>query len=308
VDLDQVYLGRGYANWAAVSARLRIEAVNGPALNDVVIRHADGTKTVLLDAKGKIGADSFIYSGPRGTVQGTGNSDIITPGYKDVEGDVFGTLHREVHAGLGHDRVQGTLGNDRLFGGEGNDLIYGGVGDDTLHGDEGADRLYGAGGADRMFGGDGADRLYGGAGRDTLYLGAGNDFAQGDGGADRIYGQSGNNRIYGGGGNDRLYSGQDRSVLFGGAGADKLFADLRDEGHRLSGGRGADTFIFTNTRDRDVTRSVITDFQSQDRLVINGKRIDLDNLPSGMTGRDTAAGFVLKLASGDVIFLDDWSL
>jgi Ca2+-binding RTX toxin-like protein len=159
-----------------------------------------------------------------------------------------------------------------------------------------------------VFAGAGNDRVTSAAGDDTLYGGAGRDTLIGGDGNDRLLGGSGQDRLLGGAGQDQLVSGDDRSVLSGGAGHDRLTADLRDAGHRLTGGAGADAFVFVHAGAARATASTVTDFNpDHDRLIIDGQRIDLDHLPRGMSGRDTRDGFVLTLAGGDTIFFDDLS-
>lgn len=151
---------------------------------------------------------------------------------------------------------------DTLVGSTGRDTLLGGAGHDALAGGDGADRLVGRGGD---------DRLMGGAGRDTLLGGAGDDW---------------------------LFSGRGRSALFGGTGDDVLVADLSGGGHRLSGGRGADSFIFL-VPPGGSSLSVLSDFDpGADALILGGRRI----LPE--TGEATAEGTRIDLAPGHVLLLE----
>lgn len=109
----------------------------------------------------------------------------------------------------------------RVFGNAGNDTLIGATHNDTLLGDQGDDRLIGNEGNDILYGGLGADVLRGGKGNDVLYAGPESN------GADTLFG---------GGGNDTLFFGN-RAIL--------------------TGGQGADTFVFRDGADE----SQITDFQ-----------------------------------------------
>lgn len=151
---------------------------------------------------------------------------------------------------------------DTLVGSTGRDLLHGGAGADALAGGDGADRLVGRGGDDRLMGGPGRDTLLGGAGDDWLFSGAG------------------------------------RSSLAGGVGEDVLVADLSGGGHVLSGGRGADSFLFVPAPGRG-SRSVVADFTpGEDELILAGRRIMPD------TGQATAEGTEITLAPGHVLLLE----
>ncbi|THD83114.1 calcium-binding protein [Aliigemmobacter aestuarii] len=369
---DRVYLGRGYDSWTDIAARLRFDAVNGAAVDDVVIRHADGSRTVILDARATFGAASVEFTGRAGWVQGTSASERIAAGFEDFSGMRFEGQARRIEglggndtieSGLRSDTLSGDSGDDRLvagggathlLGGAGRDLLIGGAGNNRMDGGSGADRLNGSGGTDRLYGGAGNDRLYGqngddrlnggtgrdllsgGAGRDTLDGGGdhdrllggeggdrlsggnGNDLLQAGSGRDRLSGGAGNDRLLAGpgadtlmgdGGQDRLVSALDRTMMAGGAGRDTLVADLSRAGHVLTGGADRDTFVFKGFGTRSDTRSVIEDFnQMQDRLIIGGRTIDLDDLPRGMTGQNGRDGFVLTFGTGDKILFDDFWL
>lgn len=369
---DRLFLGHGYDRWAQLSARISFAAINGAGENDVVIRHADGTRTVLLDARASFDAGSVDFGDRADRVDGTVRADLLDSGYQDFGGQTFeggarridgrdgndtivsgalsdtlfggagndrlvaGAGADHLHGGAGndvliggggrnrlwgeagHDRLEGGAGGDRLAGGTGRDTLSGGAGNDRLQGDADKDRLSGGTGRDWLSGGAGNDRLSGGAGNDTLSGGGGNDRLFGDAGADRLSGGAGNDRLVGGagrdtlrgeGGNDTLISGRDRSDLRGDAGRDVLVADLAQSGHRLTGGSGADTFVFKGFATRPDTRSVIEDFNDRvDRVKIGARLVDLDDLPRGMAGWNTRDGFVLKFGTGDTILFDDFWL
>ena len=288
---DRLFFGDRYTHWRQIEARMSLEAVNGPGANDVVIRHDDRTLTVLIDAKGRFGPGSVLFAGTDWVVDGTDFGDRIQLGYTDHDGDVFTLAWRRVAAGGGADTVTGGLGSDSLAGGAGNDVLRGGAGHDVLSGDDGHDLLHGEAGNDTLRAGGGADTVFGGDGDDL------------------IVGTLGSDRFHGGAGDDILRTGQGFTRVWGDAGNDRLVADLTASGHLLTGGAGRDTFVFVNAAGAAVTQSRVTDFRiGTDRLEIDGTLIDFVRLPESMTGLDTASGFDLMLASGDVIHFHDLSL
>jgi Ca2+-binding RTX toxin-like protein len=301
---DRLYLGRDYTDWTDVKARMTFRALDGKAVDDVVITHSDGTETILLNARGKIGAAALLLAGEKTSVEGTAGNDLICEGWQDIEGQSFGALRR-VTAGTGADTVLGTTRADHIDGGSGQDLLRGSGGNDELLGMAGNDRLLGETGNDTLSGGAGHDVLEGGAGQDVLAGGAGNDSLSGGGSGDTLFGDNGRDTLAGGAGNDVLHSGTGRSRLDGGAGRDTLFADLSGGGHVLTGGSGADRFIFHDAG-KTASRSVITDFTpGEDRLVFGNRAVDLAHLPDGMRLVETDAGSTLHLAPGHQVFLQD---
>lgn len=150
------------------------------------------------------------YVLPNGSIDGTGNADLIGSGYIDTQGDA----------------VDGWDGN--------NDLIYGGGGNDTINGNLGNDTIYGGTGADLMYGGDGDDRIFGGAGNDTSYGGAGNDTL---GSFDSVEG-AGNDVLYGDAGNDVVFIGFGADTVYGGNDSDIIYAIGSDTNQVVFGGEG----------------------------------------------------------------------
>lgn len=147
----------------------------------------------------------------------------------------IGTAKADLIDGLGgNDTINGMAGNDTLNGGDGNDVLSGGVGNDYLYGGTGNDKLDGGTGNDKFDGGAGDDILLGGAGNDTLFGGTESGFVSDDKSKDKLDGGDGNDALWGGGGFD---------TLLGGAGDDKLF-DTDDAADQMTGGKGADVFIF----------------------------------------------------------------
>ncbi|MGB0903476.1 MAG: type I restriction enzyme subunit R domain-containing protein, partial [Mangrovicoccus sp.] len=113
-------------------------------------------------------------------------------------------------------------------------------------------------------GGEGKDSLYGGRDNDTLDGGDGSDFLDGDKGNDSLSGGQGMDTLIGGKGDDTLEGGLNTDILDGGKGDDLLYAfswagepvpaqdanaqvnadEPRADNDQLTGGSGADTFVF----------------------------------------------------------------
>lgn len=151
-------------------------------------------------------------------------------------------LANEVYGARHHaNKIWGRGGDDDLWGGSGKNTILGGGGSDRIYGDGNRDVLIGGRGGDLLSGGGKADRLRGGAGKDVLEGGFGKDHVSGGGGADRLV----------------------SSIRAG-------------DGDTLSGGRGADVFVFDDIRPHSFratakTGAIITDFrQGRDMIDLSG--------------------------------------
>ena len=303
---DRLYLGRGYQAWSELAGRIARAAVNGDVADDLVITHADGSTTTLLDAAGHFSATGLVFAGSRGRVDGSGGADRIGLGWEDMEGQVFFGAQVRVAAGNGADTLSGTARAEYLAGDNGHDQLRGAGGADTLHGGMGDDLIWGGAGGDVVIGGAGTDRLRGDDGADTLVGGAGSDHLFGGAGNDRLRAEAGRDRLFGGAGNDQLHSGTERNQLRGDAGNDVLFATITGRGQDLSGGTGADTFVFLGADARGTSHSVIRDFTlGEDRLVFGTRTISLTDLPDGMVAREVDAGLMLRLSPGNFVLLED---
>jgi len=146
-----------------------------------------------------------------------------------------------IAAGAGDDTIVGGGNDDILHGGSGHDQIRGGTGDDFLIGAAGNDTLAGDDGDDRIHGGSGNDQVTGGAGDDFLVGATGDDILTGDDGDDLILGGFGDDMLDGGTGNDRLGDGSGNDTLSGGDGDDILRGTLGAD--QLSGGDGDDIIL-----------------------------------------------------------------
>lgn len=303
---DRIYLGARYASFAEIAARMSVKAVNGTEVNDVVIRHATGATTTILDARGALSAASFLFAGQTNVVEGTSAADVVRFGYQDIDGNRFSTTLRTIATGAGNDRIYGSSVADSLNAGAGHDRAQGGAGNDMLAGLGGNDTLAGEAGNDTLSGGEGNDLLAGGDGDDLLRLGLGNDFAWGGLGNDRIFGEFGNNQMHGNDGADVIYSGRNTSQIWGDAGNDVIVLDLAAAGHRMAGGTGADAFVFVGAAAGKTTASRIADFDhTADRVFVDGARVDFSHLAAGMSGRNTADGYLLTMEPGHTLLLQD---
>ena len=150
-----------------------------------------------------------------------------------------------------------------------------------LHGSSGKDRLYGKDDDDKLFGGSGSDKLYGGKNDDFLRGDTGNDTLSGSSGKDRLYGKDDDDKLYGGSGKDKLYGGKDDDKLDGGSSGDLLQGGTGKD--IMTGGTGADTFVFKKTSESKASASradIIEDFKDGvDK--INLKAIDASTELSG---------------------------
>jgi len=129
---------------------------------------------------------------------------------------------------------------------------------------------------------------FGGAGNDILRGGHNDDVLVGGDGNDQIFAREGNDYLYGGNGNDVLRGGQGDDHLYGGAGYDDLFGalgnDYLDGGRdgvadKLTGGDGADTFVFFSLGKAGSRPHEITDLTGADKIDISN--IDADTHTDG---------------------------
>ncbi|MCF6446104.1 hypothetical protein L1065_15240 [Nereida sp. MMG024] len=163
------------------------------------------------------------------------------------------------------DQITGTAGRDELHGFSGNDWLSGFGDNDYIYGNSGNDRLFGNSGNDVIFGGAGTDSLFGGSGDDILIDIDGETFIDGGEGSDFVFSTGGPLELIDSGAtaqpatvfDDIVVSSSSDDFIDAGAGNDLVFADgffnsfggsdtlIGGTGDDvLSGGLGADTFVF----------------------------------------------------------------
>lgn len=200
-------------------------------------------------------------------VGGAGNDTYILNSEQDVVAETGGDAADEIRAAFDIFTLQEQIENVTLLG-NGDFQTYGNLSDNTLRGNSGSNSIWGF---------DGNDRINGNAGTDTLYGESGNDTLLGGLGSDTMDGGHNNDLLNGGEDNDRLHGGE--------SGLDVL-----------TGGAGADTFVFTTAQDAASNRDRITDFVSgEDIIELNGFEFTvLGGLPDGPL--DESAFYVLGSA------------
>ena len=240
--------------------------------------------------------------GGAGTIVGTDGNDTLTGTNGDDVIDGRGG-NDSLAGGDGNDSMDGGDGNDVLqgwrFGGSWAgpddfvDTMNGGLGDDTFYVDNAADQLSDAGGIDTVrvetidwtlapgfehliLHNDASESGSVGIGNEldnriTVTYAGGNRL-EGRGGNDTLIGADGEsetNVLLGEDGNDSLVSVGAFDTLDGGAGDDTI--DGGREGARLTGGAGADSFLFDGQWD-NAGFDRVTDFTSgQDRIRLDAR-------------------------------------
>ena len=245
-----------------------------------------------------------------GATNGTGNASNNVLTGNDLNNTLSGMDGNDViYGGGGNDTLYGGDGWDRLYGGSGNDTLYGGDTYDTLSGDDGDDKLYGENGDDWLMGGAGNDVLDGGTGADRMEGGDGNDVYYVDNAGDAVteyvsLGQGGRDRVvasidYALGQNVedltligtaiRATGNALDNVIIGNQMANVINGQSGND--RLTGGGGADLFIFSGQSGKDV----ITDFDRDDRIDLSGWLAQGDADLKKLSIVDTAHGTVLSM-------------
>ena len=142
-------------------------------LNDVQV-HFGTEGDDKLESDGSGGADRMFGMEGDDTLLGGKGKDWLFGG--EGEDTLYGGKGGDtLLGGEGGDTLMGGGGGDTLMGGGGNDELHGGKGVDLLIGGTGDDKLYGGRDNDILDGGEGADTLDGGGGNDTLGGGGGVD-------------------------------------------------------------------------------------------------------------------------------------
>jgi len=248
--------------------------------NDLLIA---GTGDDKLDAGagndrliGGDGNDDLISSAGNNRLEGGNGNDSLTSGAgKDLL--IGGKGDDNLDSGAGNDRLIGGDGNDDLVSSAGNNRLEGGNGNDSLTSGAGKDLLIGGNGNDKLDAGAGNDRLIGGNNDDILLGKEGNDRLEGGNDNDILVGGAGNDLMIGGNGVDTLVDGTGADKLYGGAGDDKLYSWNDNASDQLTGGSGADEFLFQASA-QGIGTDKIRDFSSSqgDKLIIGGENVEFN--------------------------------
>lgn len=271
---------------------------------------------------------------------------ILDDGFGNVESadsttSFFGTRFGDRFTGTGG-AFWGNGGRDSLFGGEGNGSLYGGGGNDVVNAGAGDDQVSGGSGRDRINAGAGIDMLafwdvdatghgasvsllrakgqvlddgYGNAetarGIDYLDGSAFADTFIGNTTGNALWGNAGDDTLTGVGGDDGLYGGDGRDRIYGGAGIDYVVGGTGLD--MLTGGTEADYFHFMGPTPGSDGVDSITDFASDDGIVINvhwAADLALGNLTAAQfrigfgatTATNAAQRVIYDMTTGDVYF------
>jgi triacylglycerol lipase len=196
-------------------------------------------------------AETSAPIAPLGGTSSAGTGPVLLLGDDTVNTLVGSAFGDWFDAGGGNDFVLGLQGDDRIAGGEGRDEFLAGAGDNWIDGGAGDDIIYyeGTTGIAVNLAQAGPNAVHAG-GVDTLIdveqiVGAaGNDSIAGDDADNLLIGLAGDDLLYGAGGADTLIGGGGVDTMHGGAGEDIL--DTRGStGSTLTGGTGADVFVFS---------------------------------------------------------------
>ena len=230
----------------------------------------EGVDTVRSNVSWSLGAnvENLILSG-RGDIDGTGN-------------------------GLAN-RITGNAGDNTLSGASGRDLLYG---------EAGADRLIGGTGNDLLDGGSGSDRMSGGTGDDVYLVDRSGDvlYEARDAGTDTV--RSGTHWTLGANFENLALTGRRDIDGTGNGLANRIVGNSGD--NVLSGGAGADRFVFLSDADTGLGRwrDVITDFAPRtDKLVLSA--IDANEIRSGNQAFDFIGRADFSRTAGELRFSSD---
>ena len=285
--------------------------LNGGSGNDVI---NGGTGIDTVDYSDAAGGITLNLSSTRGQRTSGSGTDTVT-NVENVNGSSFND--RLTGNGLAN-QLDGNGGNDQLFGMVGNDILTGGLGDDLIDGGIGIDM---ANYADAVAGVAVNLSLAGaqdtvGSGIDTLVSienidGSGfNDALTGNAGANTLNGGEGADQLVGGDGNDVLIGGAGTDIYNGGAGNDILIAGPEagyGDMELMTGGAGADTFIFSWVDPALINSRNVFDFSSTegDKIDISGVLGDLQASYIGNSAFTGTAGEVrVQTGFGTVVYID----
>jgi Ca2+-binding RTX toxin-like protein len=231
---------------------------------------------IILTAPANI--ETILFApGSVGVVLATSGSSIIT-GSAGIDSVAFtgggtytlptGIENLQLTQSTGNIGGTGGAENNLLEGNNGANILDGGAGNDTLKGYAGEDILLGGTGNDRLDGGKGGDRMEGGTGDDTYSVDNANDqiVEAAASGIDTVRSWLKNTTL-----GDNL----ENLILEGTAKANGTGNDLANsitgniKANILTGGAGADTFIFT-TALGPLNVDTLTDFTTgSDKIALD---------------------------------------
>lgn len=254
----------------------------------------------LVGGKGNDGLDGADADMAADTMLGGGGDDRINGGYGDrLDGgagqDFFGLYLQNMGVDFKLDLTGLTKGGTLKLKNDGGVVtgmesgeIYLGNGTDKVTVGDAHVAVFGGGNNDTLIGGNGSDTLGGGWGNDIVNGGKGSDWVsyQDVSGAVHvdlgIQGEAQDTGAFGG--SDTLTSIENvqgsayDDVLIGNSGANKF--DSYSGVDTLTGGGGADTFVFTYAgQSPNVSPVVITDLSNDDTIDLHG--IDADSGQDG---------------------------
>ena len=210
-------------------------------------------------------SDTVVLSLETGT--GTLDGEDIAVG--NIEHIKGGSVADTLKGDSGDNTLIGLSGNDQLFGGDGVDILRGGADNDILEGGAGTgDTLDGGGGIDTASYASSEDKEGDGTGVtvNLATLGASGDDATGDSLSsienitgsifnDKLTGNRKANTLKGGDGKDTLLGGLGDDTLEGGEGGTSGIGNSE----QLTGGLGADTYVYYYTTSRQDGIDTITE-------------------------------------------------
>jgi Ca2+-binding RTX toxin-like protein len=297
---------------AGVSSINGVENIITGSGNDTIIGDAENNR---LDGGN---GDDRLFGGDGDDVILDGGGDDYLDGGNGIDTVDFSVSSGDFTIDLENETASAGSWSEQLIsfenaiGSSGNNTIVGTDGDNVLDGFGGNNTINGGGGNDWITGGDGTDTLNGGDGDDYIADGIGTGIMDGGAGSDTldVSHSDTNNTIDLAAGTvnwgsatetainfENVITGGGQNTIIGTADENRFEAGAGND--TMTGGAGADTFVFNIGDGQDV----ITDFDpAEDVISINAIVIsDLSALPAGVTGATVGTDFVLSYGSGDQI-------
>jgi hypothetical protein len=262
VTWSDLSLSGGDASGSAV--RAQVFAANG---------NKSGGEFLVNTTTGNAQSDSYVTALPDGRFVVTWTDDSVSgsdASLSAIRSQIFDPI--QYNGGAAVDTVIGGNFADTINGGGGNDILGGGGGGDFLFGGIGNDRLNGGAGIDTMTGGDGSDAYVVDVFNDVVTE---TNVAQATGGNDFVFfnGTVGTftlglnvERLTLGGASAINGTGNALNNAIIGNGVSNII-NGRFGNDTLTGGAGADFFVFNSTPNSASNRDTITDFNVADDTI-----------------------------------------